>query len=137
MANSSSASRERPTHAGGIVFRIVDDRREYLLVRARNAARDWVFPKGHIEPSESAEQAALREVAEEAGVQASIVAYLGELPIDGGSSAMFLMRCRRADPSAAERRTDWLTFGDARKALAFPESQAMLVAADQNAGAQS
>lgn len=51
--------------AGGVVF--ARDGR-VLLIRHRNGS--WVFPKGHIEPGETAAQAAEREVAEEAGVTA-------------------------------------------------------------------
>ena len=38
----------------------------------------WVMPKGNIEPDETNEQAALREVKEESGVTARIMKYLGE-----------------------------------------------------------
>lgn len=37
----------------------------------KHVSGDWVFPKGHLEAGEDALQAALREVAEEAGVNAS------------------------------------------------------------------
>lgn len=37
----------------------------------------WVLPKGTVEPGESKEETALREVAEEAGVKAKIVEYIG------------------------------------------------------------
>lgn len=37
----------------------------------------WSLPKGHLEPGESLEQAAVREVAEETGILGAIVAPLG------------------------------------------------------------
>jgi ADP-ribose pyrophosphatase YjhB (NUDIX family) len=37
----------------------------------------WSLPKGHLEEGESAEQAALREVEEETGIQGRILAPLG------------------------------------------------------------
>lgn len=45
-----------------------------VLVRAKNHAfpNDWVLPKGHIEPGESAAQAAEREAKEETGVIVSL-----------------------------------------------------------------
>jgi ADP-ribose pyrophosphatase YjhB (NUDIX family) len=49
--------------AGGIV--LLDGR---LVVR-RTASGDWVLPKGHIEPGETAEQTAIREIAEETGLE--------------------------------------------------------------------
>jgi diadenosine hexaphosphate hydrolase (ATP-forming) len=50
---------------------VINDAGAVLLIRHRNGS--WVFPKGHIEPGESKVDAAVREVEEEAGVQASIV----------------------------------------------------------------
>jgi len=58
--------------AGGVVF---NARGEVLLIRDRNGF--WVFPKGHLEPGETPEAAAVREVLEETGVQAEILAPLG------------------------------------------------------------
>lgn len=52
--------------AGGVVFR--PDGAVLLL---RHLDGTWVFPKGHLDPGEDALTAALREVEEEAGVQAS------------------------------------------------------------------
>ena len=39
----------------------------------RNRYEGWVLPKGTVEPGETHEQTALREVMEEAGVRATIV----------------------------------------------------------------
>ena len=39
----------------------------------------WSLPKGHIEAGESAEQAAVREVAEETGIAGRIVGRLGTI----------------------------------------------------------
>ena len=44
----------------------------------RNRYEGWVLPKGTVEPGETFEQTALREVKEEADVRASIVKYLGK-----------------------------------------------------------
>lgn len=59
--------------AGGIV--LVGDR----LVLRRTGRGDWVFPKGHVEPGESLEEAAVREIREESGLEAAILDYAGEL----------------------------------------------------------
>lgn len=39
----------------------------------------WSLPKGHIEPGETAEAAAVREVSEETGITGRIVARLGTI----------------------------------------------------------
>ncbi len=66
--------------AGGVVM---NDRDEIIVIvptrRAANGARVLALPKGHPDGSESSEQAALREVREEAGVQAEVVDSLGEV----------------------------------------------------------
>lgn len=48
-----------------------------LMLKKYNG--DWVLPKGKVEPYESTEQAALREVYEEAGVRVRLSKYLGEI----------------------------------------------------------
>ena len=57
--------------AGGIIFH-----GERVLVLS-NHRGDAVFPKGHLEGEETPEQAALREVEEEAGIRPEIVSPLG------------------------------------------------------------
>ncbi len=136
MAGLSSSDPGAITHAGGVVRRVIDGRREYLLVQTRSPSHEWVFPKGHIEPGEAAERAAIREVREEAGVDAKIVAPLGELRLDIGTAAMFLMTCNAAD-NIRERAITWLTFEAAHDALAFAESRDLLMLADQIAGGRS
>ena len=44
----------------------------------RNRYEGWVLPKGTVEPGETHEQTALREVMEEAGGRATIVKYIGK-----------------------------------------------------------
>lgn len=55
----------KATAAGGLV---VKDGK-VLLVKVVNLKGDeiWTFPKGHLDPGETAEQAAVREVREETG----------------------------------------------------------------------
>jgi 8-oxo-dGTP pyrophosphatase MutT (NUDIX family) len=45
---------------------MVNGRPLFLLIR--DSYRNWGFPKGHLEPNEPPEHAALREVAEETGL---------------------------------------------------------------------
>jgi 8-oxo-(d)GTP phosphatase len=60
---------DRPVEAAGaVVWRSVDDRLEVLLVH-RDRYDDWTFPKGKLDPGESAPVAAVREVEEETGVR--------------------------------------------------------------------
>jgi len=58
--------------AGGVVFRKADDAIEIAIVQIADELR-WHLPKGLIDPGETFEQAALREVREESGIDAEIV----------------------------------------------------------------
>jgi 8-oxo-dGTP pyrophosphatase MutT (NUDIX family) len=62
---------ERQHSAGGLVAR-----EGRVLLIATAGGRRWQLPKGHVEPGESVAQAAAREVREETGVRARIVAPL-------------------------------------------------------------
>ena len=63
--------------AGGIVYRRGGEGIDVVLVY-RTRHDDWSIPKGHIEEGESREQAALREIKEETGLDARILHPLGE-----------------------------------------------------------
>lgn len=54
--------------AGGIVFRRSAGGVRFLLIR--DSYQNWGFPKGHLEPGESPDAAAVREVEEETGLGA-------------------------------------------------------------------
>ncbi|MEA2874147.1 MAG: hypothetical protein QOH67_4123 [Hyphomicrobiales bacterium] len=125
-----TSSPHKWTHAGGIVVRQRHGEPEYLLVRAREPAGAWVFPKGHIEAGESPEDAASREVLEEAGVRVRVERLLGEIPAGDGISAMYLMTQTGGDADR-EREIAWLAFEAALSALTFEESRQLLRLAQQ------
>jgi 8-oxo-dGTP diphosphatase len=54
--------------AGGVVTRTGDGGTEFLVVH-RPRYDDWSLPKGKLEAGESAEAGAIREIAEETGVE--------------------------------------------------------------------
>ncbi len=68
--------------SGGVVIDGEDPPRCIVIVptrRAAGGARVLALPKGHPDPGEDPEAAALREVREETGVEAEVVARLGEV----------------------------------------------------------
>ena len=73
-------STRREVSAGGVVYRREGDDIELLLAARRTRRGDlaWGLAKGGIEPDESIEDAAVREVREETGIDAVIEASLGE-----------------------------------------------------------
>lgn len=72
------------TSAGGLVIDGIDGPKESQVAALigridRRGRMLWSLPKGHIEMGETAEQTAVREVAEETGVQGSVLAALGSI----------------------------------------------------------
>lgn len=67
--------------AGGLVIdRAGTDPKAALIGRTDRRGRLlWSLPKGHIETGETAQQAAIREVAEETGIVGRVVATLGTI----------------------------------------------------------
>ena len=63
---SGRARAHEEVSAGGVVFRRADGGPVFLLIR--DSYDNWGFPKGHLEPGEAPQTAALREVAEETGL---------------------------------------------------------------------
>jgi 8-oxo-dGTP pyrophosphatase MutT (NUDIX family) len=58
--------------AGGVAFRVYDSETEVAIVSVKPSLR-WQLPKGLIDAGESEEQAAVREVREEAGIECTLL----------------------------------------------------------------
>jgi 8-oxo-dGTP pyrophosphatase MutT (NUDIX family) len=67
----------REFSAGGLVIRNLRGRPHLAVVRVRDQI--LALPKGHPEEGESAQEAALREVREETGLEATPVEKLGDV----------------------------------------------------------
>ncbi|HVP03052.1 MAG TPA: NUDIX domain-containing protein [Solirubrobacteraceae bacterium] len=127
---------ERELSAGGVVVR--DGECVVIVPRRRTAAGDRVLalPKGHQEPGESLEQAALREVREEGGVIAEVVGPLGDVRYwyqrDGLRVAkrvrFFLLAFRGGDPKLHDDEVEearWMALAEAATALTHPGDRKM------------
>lgn len=80
-ARTSRLTRVEETSAGGLVLdRSGGSPRAALIARLdRRGLLRWSLPKGHIEPGETAEQAAEREVREETGIAGHVLGTLGTI----------------------------------------------------------
>ncbi|MFS4438670.1 NUDIX hydrolase [Paracoccaceae bacterium GXU_MW_L88] len=109
---------------------------DVLLVRRKNPpdAGLWGFPGGHVEPGETALDAAARECAEETGVRATALKYLDNIDeigwdANGALTHHYLLTavlCRYEDgtPVAADDALDarWVPLAEIRdKALAMSQ----------------
>ncbi|MEF3311669.1 NUDIX domain-containing protein [Paenibacillus sp. GYB004] len=64
--------------AGGVVYRLLPDgRTEVQMIQDRYGKK--TLPKGKMEPGETIEQTALREILEETGIEGKIVASLEQV----------------------------------------------------------
>ena len=56
--------------AGAIIYTIINEERQYLLIRDFHG--NYGFPKGHLEEGETEEEAAIREIREEVGLEVEL-----------------------------------------------------------------
>ncbi|HTK76295.1 MAG TPA: NUDIX domain-containing protein [Gemmataceae bacterium] len=131
---------EAQVSAGGVVVRGAGDAAEVVLISVGPQLR-WQLPQGLVEMGEPPEQTAAREVHEEAGVEADLVA-----PIDvieywyvasrGGEKVryhkrvhFYLFRYRRGDVADHDHEVNearWVPAADAASVLAFANERRVM-----------
>jgi 8-oxo-dGTP pyrophosphatase MutT (NUDIX family) len=136
----------REFSAGGVVVRRFRGRQFLCAVRVKSGTV-LALPKGHIDPGETAAQAAEREVHEETGVRATLVERLGPVRywyVRDGERVLkvvtfFLFRYRSGsvrDYQASEvDGAEWIPLEDAPRLLAYKGEREMAVAALSTLGA--
>jgi 8-oxo-dGTP pyrophosphatase MutT (NUDIX family) len=127
------------TSAGGVVIRTHDGRPE-LVVGSRRRERNyitWTLPKGTPVAGESTEDTALREVAEETGLEVRITAPLNSIEYrfvrDGTryhkTVHYFLMEVVGGDLGRHDHEFEevrWVAFEDAPGVLTFATERALV-----------
>jgi len=80
MPNENQMTQERRTaySAGGVIYRGDGAGFEVALI-ATNSGRRWGLPKGHVRRGEAAEAAAVREIAEETGLEGAVERHLATI----------------------------------------------------------
>jgi 8-oxo-dGTP pyrophosphatase MutT (NUDIX family) len=125
--------------AGGVVVR---DGRCIVIVPTRRAAdgsRVLALPKGHPDGSESAADAALREVREETGVDAALVEKLGDIRywyMRGGRRIAKVVSFFLLDYVAGElddhdhevEHAEWMPLAEAERRLTYKGERDMVAA---------
>jgi 8-oxo-dGTP pyrophosphatase MutT (NUDIX family) len=125
--------------AGGLVVDLAGDVPKGAIIGRtdRKGRLLWSLPKGHIEQGETAEQAAVREVAEETGISGEILAELGTIDfwfVAEGKRVHktvqhFLMRATGGALSDADvevTEVAWVPLPELRDQLAYPDEQGLV-----------
>jgi 8-oxo-dGTP pyrophosphatase MutT (NUDIX family) len=117
--------------AGGVLWRQRGDEREFAVIH-RPKYDDWTLPKGKLDPGESHEQAAVREVAEETGFSAELGPDLGETVYKHNARPKRVrywgMRALAGRFQANSEVDDvrWLPLDDARNILTYSRDRVVL-----------
>ena len=119
--------------AGGVITRPTQDGAVEVAVVHRPKYRDWSLPKGKLDPGETEEQAALREVLEETGLECSAERDLGTVSYTDPKGLpktvrYWEMRVTRGD-FAPNREVDelrWLRLPEAVDALTHERDRDIL-----------
>ena len=119
---------DRIDAAGGVVVR---DGRVLLVHRPRYD--DWTFPKGKLDPGESFEEAAVREVEEETGLRCTLGDELASTRYDvGGRPKLVRYWLMTPESEAAFEENDetddmrWLTPEEAGSFLSYARDRELL-----------
>lgn len=132
------------TSAGGLVVDTTGAEVRLALIGRldRRGQLTWSLPKGHIERGESAEEAAVREIREETGIQGQVLTRLGAIDFwfmaDHGrihkTVHHFLLRAIGGELNADDVEvveSQWFTFAEATERLAYPDERTLLTSAQQ------
>jgi 8-oxo-dGTP pyrophosphatase MutT (NUDIX family) len=118
--------------AGGVVWRRGDDGVEVAVVH-RPRYDDWSLPKGKLDPGESFEEAALREVLEEIGARVDLGDELPPTTYRDHKGRLklvryWLMEARDVafEPNDEVDDLRWLAVGEAVPLLSYERDRALL-----------
>ena len=123
--------------AGGVVCRIGPSDETEIAIIHRPAYDDWTLPKGKVEPDESPENCALREVREETGFRCELLRPLGcTAYVDRRGrdkvACYWVMEVRggRFRPGIEVDKLVWLPVAQAVKRLTYPRDKTLVVQQD-------
>lgn len=126
--------------AGGVVWRVTDAGTEIALVH-RPKYGDWTFPKGKLDPGETDEQAARREVHEETGLECVLGHELPTVRYRDGKGRQKQVRYWEMTVAAGEFAVNdevdelaWLSVDDAGRRLTYDHDRDVLDAFARFAG---
>ncbi len=127
------------TSAGGLVLDLNGPIPSAALIARhdKNGRLIWLLPKGHVEPGETFEETAIREVAEETGITASILAPLGVIDFwfmnpdkrIHKTVHHYLLRADSGELSDADREVEevaWVPLSEVLSRLRYPAERNLM-----------
>lgn len=133
------------TSAGGLVIAVRGGRAVTAVIARRNRGGrlEWCLPKGHLEGSETAEEAAVREIAEETGISGRVLPHLATIDywFAGDDHRVhkivhhFLLEALGGwlttdnDPDHEAEEVEWVDLDDVSRRLAYPNERRIVAAA--------
>jgi 8-oxo-dGTP pyrophosphatase MutT (NUDIX family) len=126
--------------AGGVAFRRSDSKPEVAIVSVKPKLR-WQLPKGLVDPGESPQVAAVREVREEAGVETELIRLIETIEywyrsVKNGKPVryhkfvhFYLMEYKNGDVSDHDHEVEearWVSFEEALEMLDFKGEREVL-----------
>jgi len=120
--------------AGGIVWGPEPEGSRIAVIHRPRHGGDWSLPKGKLQPGESLEQAALREVEEEIGCRAKLghIVGLTYYPIDGSTKKLVVfwsmtpVQAGNFVPSEEVDRLEWLSPREAIERLSHAQEKELV-----------
>lgn len=76
---ADNIERRHETSAGGVIWRRDSSGALELVLIRPNGTQNWALPKGHVEPGEEVQDAAVREAQEETGLEVRNPSPLGDV----------------------------------------------------------
>ncbi|MGH8918190.1 MAG: NUDIX domain-containing protein, partial [Actinomycetes bacterium] len=129
--------------AGGLVWRRGPDEVEVVLVHRRQYD-DWSFPKGKVDDGETDEQAAVREVEEEAGVICRLGAELASSSYTDSTGRpkvvrYWVMTVQAGTVAGAHEidRAEWVPLSEVRERMSYARDHGLVDGLEAAIGAAS
>lgn len=133
------------TSAGGLVVDVQHGQAYTAVIARRNRGGrlEWCLPKGHLEGEETAEEAAVREIAEETGINGRVLRHLATIDywFAGDDHRVhkvvhhFLLEAlggdltTENDPDHEAEDVEWVALDDVARRLAYPNERRIVAAA--------
>lgn len=120
--------------AGGLIVRLTTDGSLEVAIVHRPLRVDWSFPKGKVEPGETLEECAVREVLEETGMHCRLGPFVGHTEYrdraDRPKVVAYWTMVVEDGEFAPGREVDelrWVDLGEAARVLTYDRDRDLLM----------